>query len=93
MALVKQTLQQNIYNGFYKLLISQSNKATDGDENENPEDVIRQMSNDMAKVIADAVDAYIKSGDITVGPANVQVTSSAPGTPAVVAPLTPCKMK
>lgn len=93
MALVKSTLKTEIYNGLYKIFIQQSNKATSGDENEKPEDVIKQVATDMATVISDAVDRYIKLGDIVVGPANIQVTSSAPGTPATVAPLQPAKIK
>lgn len=93
MALVKSTLKTEIYDGLYKIFINQSNKATSGDENEKPEDVIKQVATDMAAVISDAVDKYIKSGDIIVGPTNVQVTSTAPGTPATVAPLQPVKMQ
>lgn len=93
MALVKSTFQQEIYDGFYRIFINQSNKATSGDENEKPEDVIKQIATDMATVISDAVDKYVKSGDILVGPTNVQVTSTAPGTPATVAPLQPAKMQ
>lgn len=93
MALIKDTLQQEIYDGLYRIFINQSNKATSGDENEKPEDVIKQVATDMATVISDAVDKYVKSGDISVGPTNVQVTSTAPGTPATVAPLQPAKMQ
>ena len=56
MALVKNTLQQEIYKGLYKIFIDQSNKATSGDENEKPEDVIKKVATDMAVVISDAVD-------------------------------------
>ena len=93
MALVKSTLQRNIYDGLYKIFIDQSNKASSGDENENPEDVIEQIATDIATVISDAVDAFVKSGDITVGPTNVQVTSTSPGSPATVTPLQPAKMQ
>lgn len=93
MPLVKAQLQKKIADGFQKILTAQSNKATSGEESENPEDVIKQMSADMATVISDAVDAYIKSGDIIVGPSNVSVTSAAPGSPSVVAPLQPAKMQ
>ena len=93
MALIKANLQARIYNGLYDIMLKQSNKATNGDENENPEDVIKQIANDMASVITDAVDAYIKDGDIIVGPNNVSVVSSAPGSPSVVSPLQPAKMQ
>lgn len=93
MALVKAVLQQSLFSGLQKIFLNQAAKATSGDEQEDPKDVIKQVANDMADVIANAVDAYVKSGDIVVGPSNVQVTSTAPGTPATVAPLQPAKMK
>lgn len=93
MALVKAVLQQSLFSGLQKIFLNQSAKGTSGDENEDPKDVIKQVANDMADVIANAVDAYLKSGDIVVGPTNIQVTSTAPGTLATVAPLTPAKMK
>lgn len=91
MALVKNTLQQEIYNGLYKIFIDQSNKATSGDENEKPEDVIKRVATDMAMVISNAVDKYIKSGDISVGPTNITVTS--PTGACVVTPATPAKIQ
>lgn len=91
MALIKETLKQNIYSGLYKIFINQSNKATSGSEDEKPEDVISQVATDMATVISDAVDKYVKSGEIIVGPANITVTSST-GT-CVVTPATPAKMQ
>lgn len=93
MALVKDSLKTQIFNGLHKIMLNQSDKATSGDENENPADIVRQIATDMAEVIADAVDTYIKSGDIMVGPNNVSVTSAAPGSPSVVAPLQPAKMQ
>lgn len=93
MALVKATLKQAIYNGFYKIFTDQSKKATSGDEQEDPDVTIKRIADEMATVVSDAVDTFVKSGDITVGPSEVQVTSTAPGTPATVAPLAPAKMK
>lgn len=75
MALVKNTLKQELYSGLFEIFINQSNKATSGDENENPESIIKQVATDMAMVISDAVDKYVKSGDILVGPTNIAVTS------------------
>ena len=93
MALIKDTLKSSIEQGFIKLWNAQSDKATqDGAESQDPKDVIKQMASDMADVIADAVDAYIKSGDIIVGPNNVGVTCASPGSPGVVAPIQPAKM-
>lgn len=93
MTLVKSTLQKNIYDGLYRIFINQSKKASSGDENEKPEDVIKQVANDIATVVSDAVDSFVKSGDISVGPTNVQVTSTSPGSPATVTPLQPAKMQ
>lgn len=90
MALVKSSLKQNIYEGLYKIFINQSNKAITGDENEEPEIVIRQVATDMATVISDAIDIYVKSGDISVGPTNITVTS--PAGACVVTPAIPAKM-
>lgn len=92
MALIKETLNKSIYSGLYTIFSRQAAKAASGSESEDPEDVIKQVAADMAKVISDSVDAYIKSGDVTVGPLNVQVTSTAPGSIAVVAPLKPAKI-
>lgn len=93
MALIKSTLQQSLFSGLQKILLDQASKATSGDEQEDPKSVVKQVSYDVANVIADAIDAYVKSGDIIVGATNVQVTSTTPGTPATVAPLRPAKMK
>ena len=93
MALVKAVLQQSLFSGLQKIFLNQAAKATSGDEQEDPKNVIKQVANDMADVIANAVDAYLKSGDIVVGPTNIQVTSTAPGTLATVAPLQPAKMR
>lgn len=91
MALVKNALKQEIYAGLYKIFINQSNKATSGDENESPENVIKQIATDMATVISDAVDKYVKSGDIVVGPENIVVTSSTGA--CTVTPTSPAKME
>lgn len=91
MALVKATLKQEIYDGLYKIFINQSNKATSGDENEKPEDAIKQVATDMAAVISDAVDNYVKSGDVPVGPTNIVVTS--PTGACTVTAATPAKMQ
>lgn len=91
MALIKTTLKQEIFNGLYRIFINQSNKATSGDENESPENVIKQIATDMATVISDAVDKYVKSGDIVVGPTNIAVTSSTGA--CVVTSASPAKME
>lgn len=91
MALAKETLEQSIYDGLYRIFLNQSNKATSGDEDENPEDVIKQVASDMASAISDAIDSYIKGGDISIGSANVTVVS--PSGPCTVTPGAPAKMQ
>ena len=89
----KRFLEETIKNGFYKIFTEQSVKAESGDEQENPDAVIRHISAEMAKVVSAAVDEYVRTGDVYVGPTNVQVTSTTPGTPAAVAPLLPAKIQ
>ena len=91
MALVKEVLKNSLFSGLKTIYEKQSDKATSGKETEDPKAVISQIANDMADVIADAVDAYIKSGDITVSSSNISVT--APNGACVVAPIAPAKMK
>ena len=93
MALIKTSLQQEIYEGLRKVFLQQVDKASSGDEDENPSDVVNQIAKDMASVISDAIDSYVKSGDIMVGPSNILVTSTAPGNPAKVTSASPAKMK
>lgn len=90
MALVKTTLQSQLYRGLLDVF---TNRLNDTDESGDPQQIIKQVANDIATCVADSVDAYLKSGDITVGPSNISVTCSAPGSPGVVAPLTPAKMQ
>lgn len=92
MALIKNTLKQNISSGLQKIFLDRAKQALDGDENEKPEDVIARLSSDMADVITNAIDTYIKSGDIVVGPTNITVVT-ATGSPCVVTPATPAKIK
>lgn len=90
--LIKQKLQSALNAGLKDLYEKQAAKATSGDENEDPNVVIAQIANDMAKIFADAIDDYIKSGDVIVGPSNIAVTCAAPGSPGVVAPINPAKI-
>ena len=91
MPLVKETLKSQIEQGFKAILTAQSAKATqDGAEQESPEDIIKDMCDKMAKVVSDAVEAYVKSGDIYVKADNIMVT--APNGPCTVAPAAPAKM-
>lgn len=93
MALNKGTLQNAIASGFKSIFLAQSNKAISGDESEKPEDVIEQVTKDMARVVADAVESYVKSGDVTVDATIIQVISASPGGTAAVNPLKPAKME
>ena len=90
MALVKTTLQSQLYRGLLDVF---TNRLNDTDESGDPQQIIKQVANDIATCVADSVDAYLKSGDIIVGPSNISVTCSAPGSPGVVAPLAPAKMQ
>lgn len=93
MALVKETLKSSLRDGFSRLWKAQSNKATeDGAESQDPEVIIDNMASDMADVIANAIDSYIRSGDIVVGPTNVSVICGSPGSPGAVSPIKPAKM-
>lgn len=91
MALVKSTLKADIFKGLYMIFADRAAKATSGDEQEDPERVISQMADDMANVISDAVDAYIKSGDISISQKNIMVVS--PTGSCTVTPVAPAKIK
>lgn len=93
MPLNKTTFKNEIYEGFYRIFTQQASKATSGDESEDPESVIKRVANEMAVVVTDAVEKYVKAGDIFVDATNVQVVSSSPGSPAVVTPLSPAKLE
>lgn len=91
MPLVTDVLKTEIENGFKEIFKAQSAKATQkGAEQEDPNEVINNMCDKMAKVVANAVEAYVKSGDIYIKPDNVTVTS--PVGPCVVAPAAPAKI-
>lgn len=87
MALVKETLKQSLYVGLLDIYTNRNN-STDSDE--DPKKVIQKLADDVSKVISDSVDAYLKSGDIIVGPQNIAVTS--PVGSCVVTPTTPAKI-
>lgn len=87
--LVKATLKDTLKSGLSRIFKARN---TSTDEQEDPEKVIDDMAEDMSGVISDAVDAYIRSGEIIVGTQNLTVTSTTPGALAVVSPLTPAKM-
>lgn len=93
MALDKSKLKKSISDGFYEIFKEQSSKAVSGDEKEDPDVVIKRIASSMATVVSDAVNEFVKSGDIYVGKENIVVISSAPGTAAVVTKSLPTKME
>ena len=90
MALVKTTLQSQLYRGLLDVF---TNRLNDTDESGDPQQIIDRIANDIATCVADSVDSYLKSGDITVGPSNISVTCTASGSPGIVVPLVPAKMQ
>ena len=90
MALVKTTLQNQLYRGLLDVF---TNRLNDTDESGDPQQIIDRIANDIATCVADSVDSYLKSGDITVGPSNISVTCTASGSPGIVVPLVPAKMQ
>ena len=88
MALVKTILQQSIKVGLLRVLAARVNET---DESADPMQIIDQVAEDMATTIADAVDAYIRSGDIIIGPNNL--TASNASGPCVITPASPAKMQ
>ena len=91
MALEKELLKSSIENGFSAIFRRQSAKATtEGAEGENPNDVIANICKEMADVVANAVESYVKGGDIYVGEQNISVESS--DGPCLVTPVSPAKI-
>ena len=88
MALIKTTLHQSLKAGLLQIFTARVNET---DESADPMQIIDQVSEDMANTIADAVDTYIKSGDIVIGPSNFTASNTA-GT-CVITPASPAKMK
>lgn len=93
MPLIKMDFQKELEEGLKKIMDERSDNAENGDESQDPKEVTAQVAKDMAKVFADAIDSYVKSGDIFVSATNVQVICALPGTPGAVTPLQPAKLK
>lgn len=89
MPLVKTVLETSILEGLKKVMDERSDNAESGKESQDPKEVTAQVAKDMAKVLSDAIDAYIKSGDIFITGTNVMVVCSSLGSPAAVSPLIP----
>lgn len=88
MALLINTFKQELSNGFVEAMRKQRDSMK---EDDSSEEVIKKFADSMADVVSKAVDKYIKSGDISIGPTNITVTT--PAGPGVVAPASPAKMK
>lgn len=92
MTLVKETLKSQIESGLKTIYKAQAAKATqEGAEQDDPNKVIDDICNKMAKVFSDAIDTYIKSGDIYIKSSNIIVTS--PQGPCSVTPASPAKIE
>lgn len=87
----KKGLQKDIQEGLKKVYLEQAKLATEGDENESPEDALERITQKMAEVISDAVDRYVKTGDIIVDNKVISVLTSSG--PAQVIPLTPANLQ
>lgn len=85
-------LKNSLKVGLQTIMTERSNAASTMSDDTDPNEIIESVANDMASVIADAVDAYLRSGDIYVGPTNVQVTAPTSGGPCTVAPMQAAKV-
>ena len=85
-------LKNSLKVGLQTIMTERSNAASTMSDDTDPSQSIESVANDMASVIADAVDAYLRSGDIYVGPTNVQVTAPTSGGPCTVAPMQAAKV-
>ena len=85
-------LKNSLKVGLQTIMTERSNAASTMSDDTDPSESIESVANDMASVIADAVDAYLRSGDIYVGPTNVQVTAPTSGGPCTVAPMQAAKV-
>lgn len=84
-------MKTSIQLGLQNLWTQQSAKATqDGEESKDPSETINKMADDLAKVIADAVETYISAGQIIISGANI--TGSNGGGPVVFTPADPANM-
>lgn len=86
----KQSLQKNIKKGLQQIYLDQAKLALEGKEDENPEDAIERITEKMASIITDAIDKYIKEGEIIVDDKNILVTTSSG--PAKVTSLIPANI-
>lgn len=92
MALNLETLKTSLKTGLKTMMVNRSNAASTMSDDTDPNEVIENVATDMANVIANAVDAYLRSGDIYVGPTNVQITAPTSGGPCTVVPMQGAKM-
>lgn len=90
MSLVKSVLHKDLYNGLYRVFTNQAANAANGDEQESPDNIIKKVSDEMATVISDAVEKYVKSGDVWVNGSHISVVS--PHGACSVTPTSPAKI-
>ena len=87
----KERLKSEIKLGLKDIYLNQARLATEGDERESPEDVIERITQKMSQVISDAIEVYVKSGDIYI--TNENITVVAPNGPATVTTINPIKIR
>lgn len=74
----KTALKNSLYDGFRQIM-------------EDPADIIANICERMSSVVSDAVEQYVKSGDIRITSANITVT--APNGACTVTPADPAKLQ
>ena len=83
-------LKNSLKVGLQTIMTERSNAASTMSDDTDPNEIIESVANDMASVIANAVDAYLRSGDIIVGPTNIAAVAGE--IPCTISPLEPAKM-
>ena len=87
----KTALKNSLYDGFRQIMEDQAASAVNGDEQADPADIIANICERMSSVVSDAVEQYVKSGDIRITSANITVT--APNGACTVTPADPAKLQ
>ena len=87
MALIKSNLENTLKKDFRELF---KNQLSSMKEVDSPQDVINNLADKMAQIVANSVDKYLKTADVVVGPKNILVTPTTGS--AVVTLLTPAKL-
>lgn len=91
MALRKRALKTTLESALKNLYLRLSSKATiEGEESKNPKDIISELSDELSTIISDAVDEYIRTGDIYV--TNDNLTVIAPNGNCTITTMKPLNM-